>query len=187
MSETDEKFDRIIEGVKSILTTRYYEVTDVKTLEDGGVDVTGKKKEGDSVKRIIARIPIDDPIGVGILREFRKELEDKKYDQALLVARGKYTHYTKREAKKNGIETFSLKFPFFDLFSHELVPFHEIAKPEEVDDVIKKFSINVKQLPKISGVDPAVQLLGAKPGDIIKITRESPTAGKFVGFRYVIE
>ncbi|MHA1168141.1 MAG: DNA-directed RNA polymerase subunit H [Candidatus Hodarchaeales archaeon] len=187
MSEKDEKYDRIIEGVKSILTTRNYELTSIKTLEDGGIDITGKKKEGDSDKKIIARIPLDDPIGVGVLRDFRKELEDKKFDQALLIARGKYTHYTKREAQKNGIETFSLKFPFFDLFSHELVPFHEIAKPEEVDDVVRKFSINVKQLPKISHVDPAVQLLGAKPGDIIKITRESLTSGKFVAFRYVID
>ncbi|MFW9994800.1 MAG: DNA-directed RNA polymerase subunit H [Candidatus Odinarchaeota archaeon] len=189
MSEEEEKLDSILEGVKSILITREYEVIDTKILEDGSYDIIGKKagEEGEKDLKIIARIPPDDPVGVGALRDFKKVLEEEKYNQALLIARGKYTHYTKREAEKAGIETFSLKFPFFDLFSHELVPKHEVAPAEEVDDVIRKYSVSVKQLPKISSLDPAVQLLGAKAGDIIKITRNSPTAGKFIAYRYVIE
>ncbi|MHA2298285.1 MAG: DNA-directed RNA polymerase subunit H [Candidatus Hodarchaeales archaeon] len=189
MAEPDEKIKTIIKGVKSILITREFEIKETKTLEEGGYDVIGAKKgeKGEKDQKIIARIPLDDPVGVGILREFRKVLEDEKYDHALLIARGKYTHYTKREAKAFGIETFSLKFPFFDLFSHELVPKHEIAPPEEIADVVRKYSISVKQLPKISLEDPAVQLLGAKKGNIIKITRNSPTAGEFVAFRYVTE
>jgi DNA-directed RNA polymerase subunit H len=42
-------------------------------------------------------------------------------------------------------------------------------------------------LPKIKMSDPAVKEIGAKPGDIIKIIRESETAGQSEFFRLVIE
>jgi len=41
-------------------------------------------------------------------------------------------------------------------------------------------------LPKISSEDPAVQLLGAKIGDVLKIKRDSPTAGEFLVYRTVV-
>ena len=57
----------------------------------------------------------------------------------------------------------------------------------EIQDIIDKYAIDVKQLPKILVQDPAIQLLGAKIGDVIKITRDSPTAGAYVMYRYCIE
>jgi len=32
-----------------------------------------------------------------------------------------------------------------------------------------------------------VRVIGAKPGDILRITRKSPTAGVYISYRYVIE
>jgi DNA-directed RNA polymerase subunit H len=114
------------------------------------------------------------------------KLFQSNYDHALLLALNKYTHYAKREAKAAGIETFSIKFPFFNLFKHYLVPVHEFATEEEVDELEKKYSIYKYQLPKISSEDPAVQLLGAKVGDVLKIKRDSPTAGEFLVYRTVV-
>ena len=68
-----------------------------------------------------------------------------------------------------------------------MVPKHEFATEIEKQSLIDKYSIDLKQLPKILVDDPAAQLLGAKIGDIIKITRESSTAGKYVTYRYCIE
>ena len=36
-------------------------------------------------------------------------------------------------------------------------------------------------------IDPAILGLGVKPGDMIKITRSSPTAGESLYYRYVVE
>jgi DNA-directed RNA polymerase subunit H len=35
--------------------------------------------------------------------------------------------------------------------------------------------------------DPAIIGLGVKPGDMIKITRKSATAGESIYYRYVVE
>jgi DNA-directed RNA polymerase subunit H len=42
-------------------------------------------------------------------------------------------------------------------------------------------------LPKIKTSDVVVMQIGAKPGDILKITWKSLTAGKAVAYRLVIE
>ncbi|MHA1973395.1 MAG: DNA-directed RNA polymerase subunit H [Candidatus Hodarchaeales archaeon] len=79
-----------------------------------------------------------------------------------------------------------MKFPFFNLFKHYLVPVHEFATEEELKELEEKYSIFKYQLPKISVEDPAAQLLGAKIGDVLKIKRKSPTAGEFVVYRAVV-
>lgn len=173
---------RVIDGAKSILLTRGFKVTSESENEEYH-DIFGKNSEG---KSIIVRIPGKEVVGVKELRDYREEIEEKGYDHALLLALNKYTHYAKREAKAAGIETFSIKFPFFNLFKHYLVPVHEFATEEEVEELQKKYSIFKYQLPKISSEDPAVQLLGAKIGDVLKIKRDSPTAGEFLIYRTVV-
>jgi DNA-directed RNA polymerase subunit H len=68
-----------------------------------------------------------------------------------------------------------------------LVPKHEIATSEEREKVLSEFRVQPYQLPRLKASDPAVKAIGAKPGDIVKIMRDSPTAGKYVSYRYVIE
>ncbi len=76
----------------------------------------------------------------------------------------------------------------FNILDHELVPKHEIISEKEREELIKKYGItSLKQLPRIFTSDPVVKAIGAKPGDIIKITRKSPTAGETVYYRVVIK
>lgn len=73
----------------------------------------------------------------------------------------------------------------FDLLNHELVPKQEIAKKDEVDELLKKYNITKEQLPKIRLKDPIAKRIGAKDGDVIKVTRKSPTAGVSIYYRIV--
>ena len=74
-----------------------------------------------------------------------------------------------------------------DVSCHYLVPRHSILPKDEVDEILKKYNIRLNQLPKIHRKDPAANIIGAKLGDIIKIERESETAGISVAYRLVID
>ena len=70
---------------------------------------------------------------------------------------------------------------------HVYVPKHEIILKSEAEEVLKKYNCKPTELPLIYVTDPAIKLLGVKPGDMIKITRNSPTAGTSLYYRYVVE
>jgi DNA-directed RNA polymerase subunit H len=70
---------------------------------------------------------------------------------------------------------------------HIYVPKHEIITKSEAEDVLKKYNCKPTELPLIFVNDPAILGLGVKPGDVIKITRKSSTAGERLYYRYVVE
>ena len=74
----------------------------------------------------------------------------------------------------------------FKIEEHSLVPKHEKISDKEKKELLEKYHITVKELPKIMKKDPVVKELGAKPGEIIKITRKSETAGKAIFYRCVV-
>ena len=70
---------------------------------------------------------------------------------------------------------------------HVYVPKHEIMTEDDASSVLEKFNCTPTQLPLIFVNDPAIVGLGVKPGDMIKITRKSGTAGVSLYYRYVVE
>lgn len=74
-----------------------------------------------------------------------------------------------------------------EVFKHELVPEHILLSREEAEEVCKKYRVKPYQLPYIKASDPAAKSLGAKPGDVVKVIRKSPTAGIAIAYRYVVE
>ncbi len=93
---------------------------------------------------------------------------------------------SKKESKNNkGKSKTSKKNGTVKEFHHVLVPVHELLSKEEAEKVIKKYG-DKNLFPKIKKNDPALALFGikAKPGDIIKITRNDPT-GRYAVYRVV--
>ncbi len=75
----------------------------------------------------------------------------------------------------------------FQVGRHVLVPKHEVLPKNKVDELLERYKITLYQLPLIKNTDPAVKEIGGNPGDVIKITRESQTAGKAIIYKFVIE
>ena len=73
-----------------------------------------------------------------------------------------------------------------DVLKHVLVPQHILLDRKEARMILKKLKIRPSHLPWILTSDPVVKSLGAKPGDVIMVVRDSPTAGKVVSFRVVM-
>lgn len=74
----------------------------------------------------------------------------------------------------------------FDVRNHVFVPEHIKLNQEEKNQVLEKFGVSVKHLPKILSSDPGLAHLNVKQGDVIKIVRKSPTAGQTEFYRGVV-
>ncbi len=75
----------------------------------------------------------------------------------------------------------------FDVLKHIMVPDHQIMSDEEVKTLLSTYDISLEQLPKIYHDDPAVKAIGGRLGDVIRIIRDSPTAGRAESYRLVIK
>ncbi|MGZ4901830.1 MAG: DNA-directed RNA polymerase subunit H [Halobacteriota archaeon] len=74
-----------------------------------------------------------------------------------------------------------------NFLKHEMVPEHVVMSEEEVQDLLARYRIELKQLPKILITDPVCKEIGAKKDDVVKIVRRSLTAEEAVSFRLVID
>lgn len=70
--------------------------------------------------------------------------------------------------------------------NHELVPKHEIMSQDEIADLLKRYKVKIEQLPKLLVTDPVAKEIGAEVGDIVKVTRKSPTTRFSVAYRLVV-
>ena len=73
------------------------------------------------------------------------------------------------------------------VIDHELVPEHIVLSERDVKSLLAKYHISVGELPKIKISDPVIKEIGASAGDVIKIIRNSHTAGKAIVYRLVID
>lgn len=73
-----------------------------------------------------------------------------------------------------------------DIFASDLVPEHEIMSGEEKAELLDKLNISLRQLPRIREEDPVVKVLGAKKGDVLRITRKSDVGSDYYYYRVVV-
>lgn len=63
---------------------------------------------------------------------------------------------------------------------------HEKLPDSVKKELLEQYNVTMLEMPKISIDDPAIRHLDAKRGDMIKITRNSKTAGTTYFYRVVI-
>ena len=77
--------------------------------------------------------------------------------------------------------------PTFKVSTHFLIPKHELLTREEAEQVKVRYNATSSQFPYIQATDAIAKEVGARPGDFVRITRRSETAGTSVYYRYVVE
>ncbi len=125
-------------------------------------------------------------IGISYVRELKEMVEKEGAAKGILVGDGKYTYSARSSAEDLGIELIPPTLPTFDIFEHALVPRHEIVGEEELAEVTKKYHAEPFQFPWIKVNDPIAIILGAKRGEVVRITQKSATAGIAISYRYVV-
>ena len=72
-----------------------------------------------------------------------------------------------------------------EIRKHILIPKHKKLSDKEKKALLDAYNITVNELPVISKSDPALVDMDLEMGDVLKIERDSPTAGKTVFYRGV--
>lgn len=142
-----------------------------------------KEKE----KAIVWCIQGKKTVGIALINHLYKVMEKKEIDKAIVIAEGRYTHAVKQGAKKKDVELLDKTFPAFNIFRHILVSKAEILSEKEKKKLFSQFKVQPYQMPQIKSTDPGVKVIGAKPGNVVRIIRKSATAGKSIAYRYVVE
>ena len=174
--------DRVKKQATKMLASRGYKIEAQK-----GQWIVGTKTDEAGKKVIAEYIESEGSIGVAVIRDIVKMMKKEKATRGILIAAVPFTSYAKKEAKKNKIDIFTADRLKISLLDHDLIPKHEILSKEDTEGVLKVYNITSAQLPKIKITDPVVELIGAKLGQVLRITRNSPTAEVAVFYRLVVE
>ena len=110
---------------------------------------------------------------------FKKTKKESNVETFIDDIYSKFNHFV----QIYGVENF-----LFDVSKHYIVPKHEIIYDTEINEMKEKYNINnLENLPTIRREDPQAKYVGAKPGDIIKITRPSISNINSVLYRFCVE
>jgi DNA-directed RNA polymerase subunit H (RpoH/RPB5) len=169
---------------KILIKLRGYKLVKKEKVKDTVSYIVDSTKEKQKI--LIWCVP-EETVGILTINRVAKAMKEAEIERGILIASGRYTNAAKQAAKKKHIELLPKTFPVFDIFEHRLVPKHEILTPEEREKVLARYRVKPYQLPQIKASDPAAKAIGAKPGDILRIIRKSPTAGEHIAYRYVVE
>ena len=122
------------------------------------------------------------------INELKKYLGDNEH--VIIVFKEKINNLNIKNMRDQSnvcIEIFMMKELQFNISKHILVPKHEIVRDQsEIADLLTTYKMSKNKLTIILHSDPMARYLNVKVGEIVKITRDSPSAGIAIVYRYCV-
>lgn len=196
--------DIIIDNIKQMLKDRN---DNIDEFEEHEVDIDREEFYNNIIEFHTSNTTIVFALTKGLRKTILSELNDediskfiKKYNNKLnivlifnndnistpyLQVIGKFD---KQLQKKGGsLQYFQMKNLMFNPTKHVLVPKHTKLTPEEITEVMNKYSIKGKiQMPFILRTDIIAKWLGLKQGDVVKIERFNENSGVSYYYRVCV-
>ena len=160
-----------------------------KIISEKGDQMIAKKNS----KKILIIFYEDEKISINIVKECLILLKEMKINHIILVYKEKFTSCAKQAVKLMGnieecddltkiiFEVFNINELQINITKHILVPKHELATEEEINELLKTTK-SLDKIPKIYTEDPMCKFYNFKVEDILRITRRNG----FVTYRIVI-
>ena len=84
-------------------------------------------------------------------------------------------------------QVFDIRELQFNISHHHLTPKHELVSDDkEIAAILAAYEVKKTQLPLILRADPMARYFHAKPGNLMRVTRISPTSGEYLVYRCVV-
>lgn len=207
MTEDQSKLFRIRKTTLKMLNARGYTIEEDKItqsakefLEDfqdrGGptreVMELFLEKTDNPEDQIMVTFMEDAKVGVKPIKLLCDKMVRLKATRAFIVVKHAVTPFAKtaiavcQTQSKITIEVWLESELLVDITEHELVPIHKVLDEIEKTQLLNKYGLKPSQLPRIQHKDPVARYYGMEKGQVVKITRNSETAGRYVTYRICI-
>ncbi|KAI0563972.1 RNA polymerase I II III common subunit [Gracilaria domingensis] len=131
-------------------------------------------------------------VGVDVVSAITKRMENNVVNNALMILQTGLTPTAKGAVEKMSasgkclLEVFIENELLVNITHHQLVPRHELMSEESKRALLRRYKLKESQLPRIQRTDPIARYYGLVPGNVVKITRPSETAGRYVTYRLCV-
>ena len=151
---------------------------------------TVREKNKDSTKKILVKFTLDkESITRQDIISIRTNI-NQMYDDAtsiIYILKNKPNTFVYKEVNTINMndEIFLYTEVIFNRTKHRLVPKHVLLTEAEKKDLLLTYDCKDTQLPRMVTTDFVCRYFGAKPGDMFKIDRPSPSSGIYITYRVV--
>mmetsp|Transcript_22129 Transcript_22129/g.66461 ORF Transcript_22129/g.66461 Transcript_22129/m.66461 type:complete len:224 (+) Transcript_22129:327-998(+) len=161
---------------------------DVSGASRGDLNTTLEHPETNDVLALF--FPESKKVGIADVRTILENVKDEDVDGAIMVVRAGMTPTAKKsinEAQSSicKIEAFDEAELIVNITEHKLVPRHVLLTADGKRELLDRYKLKEHQLPRIKVSDPVARYYGLSRGQVVKIIRPSPTAGRYVTYRLV--
>mmetsp|Transcript_10009 Transcript_10009/g.12626 ORF Transcript_10009/g.12626 Transcript_10009/m.12626 type:complete len:225 (+) Transcript_10009:68-742(+) len=145
------------------------------------------EKADDETDQLFVFFPEDEKVGVKAIKVYVDRMKDESVKNALLILRVDMSPFAKQALQEVSgqchLEHFKEAELLVDITEHTLVPEHIVLSQNQKAELLKRYKLKEMQLPRIQPNDPVARYYGMKRGQVVKITRPSETAGRYVTYR----
>lgn len=131
-------------------------------------------------------------VGVDVVSALTKRMESNGVNNGIMVLQTGLTPTAKGAVEKMSasgrclLEVFMENELLVNITRHQLVPIHELLSEPSKHALLRRYKLKESQLPRIQRSDPIARYYGLVPGNVVKITRPSETAGRYVTYRLCV-
>jgi DNA-directed RNA polymerase subunit H (RpoH/RPB5) len=174
--------------VKEMLVDRGISIENLESISDVELNIMAKTSK-------IFSVTVNDAFKVVYYNNPKFKINDlKKYfeddSHILIIFKEKINNLNIKNLKEQNnvtIEIFMLKELQYNISKHVLVPKHEIVNSvDEVNKILDIYQLKKNQLPIILRTDPMARYLDVKSGEVVMVSRNSPSAGEAIVYRYCV-
>eukprot|EP00727_Mastigamoeba_balamuthi_P009814 m51a1_g5455 hypothetical protein (210) ;mRNA; r:222389-223443 len=150
--------------------------------------VTQHKDDPSDTGRMIVFFNGDEKVNLTPIKGYCETMSSKGIVRGIVVIAGVLTSFAKRAVlamTKQKIELFSEEELLVNITRHSLVPEHQVLSRDEKATLLQRYNLKDSQLPRMLVTDPVSKYYGLQRGQVVKIIRQSETAGRYVTYRLV--
>mmetsp|Transcript_2870 Transcript_2870/g.6621 ORF Transcript_2870/g.6621 Transcript_2870/m.6621 type:complete len:232 (-) Transcript_2870:248-943(-) len=160
------------------------------------------EKATDDEQKIMVFFPVADPsaktkkVSVDAVKEIVKLMKKESVSRSIVVVEKPLLGHSQmvldQEEEQQKLLNNHWRVEIFlsgelkvNITRHELVPRHQVLSEEDKKNLLRRYHLQEKHLPRIQKSDPIARYYGLDRKQVFKIVRPSETAGWYVTYRLV--